>query len=108
MKPAAAFGPFRLDLSNEMLTHDGRPVKLRPKAFAMLAYLVGAAGHLVTKKELLDDLWPDVFVGDAALKTCMREIRQALCDDAQHPPYIETAHRRGYRFIAPVDEPYQP
>jgi pimeloyl-ACP methyl ester carboxylesterase/DNA-binding winged helix-turn-helix (wHTH) protein len=97
------FGPFRLDPANELLTRDGRAVKLRPKAFAMLSYLVASAGQLVTKQNLLDDLWPDAFIGDAALKTCMREIRQALDDDAQHPRYIETAHRRGYRFIAQVD-----
>jgi pimeloyl-ACP methyl ester carboxylesterase/DNA-binding winged helix-turn-helix (wHTH) protein len=97
------FGPFRLDPANELLTRDGRAVKLRPKAFAMLSYLVASAGQLVTKQDLLDDLWPDAFIGDAALKTCMREIRQALDDDAQHPRYIETAHRRGYRFIAQVD-----
>ena len=97
-----AFGPFVLDPANEVLTREGRQVRLRPKTFAMLAYLVAAAGRLVTKKDLLDDLWRDVFVGDAALKTCMREIREALGDDVQHPRFIETAHRRGYRFIAPV------
>jgi pimeloyl-ACP methyl ester carboxylesterase len=99
-----AFGPFRLDPVNETLTRDGRPVRLRPKAFAMLSHLVGAAGRLVTKKDLLDTLWADVFVGDAALKTCMREIREALGDDAQRPRYIETAHCRGYRFVAPIDD----
>jgi pimeloyl-ACP methyl ester carboxylesterase len=103
MSQSSAFGPFRLDPANELLTRDGRAVKLRPKAFAMLAYLVASAGQLVTKQDLLDDLWPDAFIGDAALKTCMREIRQALDDDAQHPRYIETAHRHGYRFIARVD-----
>jgi pimeloyl-ACP methyl ester carboxylesterase/DNA-binding winged helix-turn-helix (wHTH) protein len=103
--PQLAFGPFRLDPANEMLTRDGRPVRLRPKAFAMLSHLVASAGCLVTKKDLLDALWADVFVGDAALKTCMREIREALGDDAQQPRYIETAHRRGYRFIASVDRP---
>jgi DNA-binding winged helix-turn-helix (wHTH) protein len=85
-----------------VLTREGQQVRLRPKTFAMLAYLVAAAGRLVTKKDLLDDLWRDVFVGDAALKTCMREIREALGDDVQRPRFIETAHRRGYRFIAPV------
>ena len=102
--PPIAFGPFRLDPANETLTRDGRPVRLRPKAFAMLSHLAGAAGRLVTKKDLLDTLWADVFVGDAALKTCMREIREALGDDAQRPRYIETAHRRGYRFVAAVDD----
>src|SRR5262245_12521387 len=99
-----AFGPFVLDATNEVLTREGQHVRLRPKTFAMLTYLVAAAGRLVTKKDLLDDLWRDVFVGDAALKTCMREIREALGDDVQRPRYIETAHRRGYRFIAPVSE----
>src|SRR5262245_3092257 len=99
-----AFGPFVLDPANEVLTRDGQHVRMRPKTFAMLAYLVAAAGRLVTKKDLLDDLWRDVFVGDAALKTCMREIREALGDDVHRPRYIETAHRRGYRFIAPIAE----
>jgi pimeloyl-ACP methyl ester carboxylesterase len=102
--PPIVFGPFRLDPANETLTRGGRPVRLRPKAFAMLSHLIGAAGRLVTKKDLLDTLWADVFVGDAALKTCMREIREALGDDAQRPRYIETAHRRGYRFVAPIDD----
>ena len=99
-----AFGPFVLDPSNETLTRDGRPIRLRPKTYAMLAYLAAAAGRLVTKKDLLDELWPEVFVGDDALKTCMREIRDALGDNPQQPRYIETAHRRGYRFIAPLAE----
>ena len=100
--PPVAFGPFVLDSSNETLTRDGRPIRMRPKTFAVLTCLVDAAGRLVTKKDLLDELWPDVFVGDDALKTCVREIRDALGDDAQAPRYIETAHRRGYRFIAPL------
>ena len=58
----------------------------------------------MTKRELLDALWPDVFVADGALKVCIREIRRALDDDAPAPRFIETAHRRGYRFIAPVTE----
>ena len=112
-----AFGPFQLDRANELLTRYGHPIRLRPKTFAMLAYLVASAGKLVTKEELLTALWPDTFVADAALKTCMREIREALGDDARHPGYIETAHRRGYRFIAPIlavgrtatlDSPFRP
>ncbi len=75
---------------------------LTPKAYSVLVYLVEHAGRLVTKQELLDAAWPDVFVGDAALKVCIREIRKALEDEAQNPQYIETAHRRGYRFIADV------
>ena len=54
------------------------------------------------KQELLDAVWPGVFVGDAVLKVTIREIRKALGDDTDQPRFIETAHRRGYRFVAPV------
>src|SRR5208282_133068 len=75
---------------------------LRPKTFALLNYLVARAGQLVTKHELFSSLWPDVVVGDAALTVCVHEARDALRDDPQAPRFIETRHRRGYRFIAPV------
>jgi DNA-binding winged helix-turn-helix (wHTH) protein/pimeloyl-ACP methyl ester carboxylesterase/class 3 adenylate cyclase len=97
-----AFGECELDRASGRLRRRGQIVPITPKAYDVLAYLVEHAGRLVTKPELFDALWPDVFVGDAALKVCIREIRKALDDDAQVPRYIETAHRRGYRFIAPV------
>jgi DNA-binding winged helix-turn-helix (wHTH) protein len=96
------FGSCSLDLASARLKRDGRNIPLTPKAFAVLRYLVEHAGRLITKQELFDAIWTDVFVGDAALKVCIREIRRALEDDAQEPRYVETAHRRGYRFIAPV------
>ena len=96
------FGDFRLDQANATLSREGSAVSLTPKAFSVLEYLVEQAGRLVTKDEFMDRIWSGVFVGDAALKVCVREIRRALGDDSQHPRYIETAHRRGYRFIAPV------
>ena len=96
------FGSCALNLASAQLAREGHVVPLTPKAYDVLRYLVEHAGRLVTKQELLDAGWPDVFVGDAALKVCIREIRKALDDEAQKPHYIETAHRRGYRFIAPV------
>src|SRR5688500_18620152 len=96
------FGACALNRASGQLTRDGRAVPLTPKAYDVLRFLVERAGRLVTKQELLDAAWPDVFVGDAALKVCIREIRKALADEAQRPHYIETAHRRGYRFIADV------
>jgi pimeloyl-ACP methyl ester carboxylesterase len=96
-------GSCVLNCASAQLTRDGHVVPLTPKAYSVLLYLVQHAGRLVTKQELLDAAWPDVFVGDAALKVCIREIRKALEDEAQHPRYIETAHRRGYRFIADVN-----
>jgi pimeloyl-ACP methyl ester carboxylesterase len=98
----ARFGSFRLDRAQGRLWRANDIVPLTPKAFTVLDHLVSEAGRLVTKDELLDVAWPGVHVGDAALKVCIREIRRALADDAQAPTFVETAHRRGYRFIAPV------
>ena len=96
------FGSCALDWASARLRRDGQNVPLTPRAFDVLRYLVEHAGRLITKQELFDAVWADVFVGDAALKVCIREIRRALDDDAHKPRYIETAHRRGYRFIAEV------
>jgi pimeloyl-ACP methyl ester carboxylesterase/DNA-binding winged helix-turn-helix (wHTH) protein len=97
------FGPFTLDPVSGHLFRSGTVVPLTPKAFAVLQHLVTHPGRLFSKQELLDAVWPGVFVGDAVLKVTIREIRRALGDDAHAPRYIETAHRRGYRFI-PSDE----
>ncbi|HKE59445.1 MAG TPA: AAA family ATPase, partial [Pyrinomonadaceae bacterium] len=97
-----ALGPFRLDEANECLWHEKRAISLRPKAYAVLRYLVQHPGILVTKQQLLDDVWPNTFVSDAVLKDCIRQLREAFGDEARAPRYIETAHRRGYRFIGPV------
>jgi DNA-binding winged helix-turn-helix (wHTH) protein/tetratricopeptide (TPR) repeat protein len=95
---AVSFGPYRLD-SRDGLTVGTRPVRLTPKALALLCFLAGRPGQVVTKAELFGAVWPDTTVGDAALVTCIQEIRKALRDDARRPRYIETLHRRGYRFI---------
>ena len=79
------FGSCSLDLGSARLKRDGRNIPLTPKAFDVLRYLVEHAGRLITKQELFDAIWTDVFVGDAALKVCIREIRRALDDDAQEP-----------------------
>ncbi len=100
--PTLIFGTYRLDVQNATLERDGRPVALTPKAFSVLHHLARHAGRLVTKEEFLDVVWPGVFVGDAALKVCVREIRKAIGEDPQVPTYIQTVHRRGYRFVAPV------
>src|SRR5215471_3444369 len=72
------FGPFRLDLANACLWHAEQSVRLRPKTFAMLVYLVTHAGQLVTKEALIDAVWPETVVGDGVLKTSMTELRKAL------------------------------
>lgn len=103
------FGEYRLDPFSGHLYRGAAPVALTPKAFALLQCLTDQAGRLVSKAELLSAVWPDVFVGDAVLKSTIRELRRALDDSSQTPRFIETAHRRGYRFMAPVTfEPAPP
>jgi non-specific serine/threonine protein kinase len=96
------FGNFRLDTSRQSLLRDGETVSLSPKALAVLSYLATRPGRMVSKEELLEAVWPDTYITDAVLKVRMLEIRRALNDDAGQPRFIETAHRRGYRFIASV------
>ncbi|HEX6973135.1 MAG TPA: alpha/beta fold hydrolase [Vicinamibacterales bacterium] len=98
------FGPFRLDPVSGHLYKGDAAVPLAPKAYAVLQHLVTNAGRLVSKRELLDAVWPGVFVGDAVLKVAIGEIRKALGDNSKAPLYIETSHRRGYRFLAPVTD----
>jgi DNA-binding winged helix-turn-helix (wHTH) protein/tetratricopeptide (TPR) repeat protein len=98
------FPPFRLDPVIERLWRGEEEVAVRPKAFRVLQYLIERAGRLVTKDELLNAVWGDAAVTDAVLKVCIGEIREALGDDSSAPHFIETAHRRGYRFICPVEE----
>jgi DNA-binding winged helix-turn-helix (wHTH) protein len=79
-------------------------VLLTPKAFAVLAYLIEHAGRLVTQDELLDAVWPDTFVQPEVLKYQIADIRRTLGDCPKNPLFIETLPRRGYRFIAAVNQ----
>lgn len=98
------FDRFSLDLGNEELRDRERPLALTPKAFAVLAHLVQHAERKVDKAELLDAVWGERHVSDAVLKVAVREIRTALGDEARTPRFIETLHRRGYRFIGRLTE----
>jgi DNA-binding winged helix-turn-helix (wHTH) protein len=99
------FPPFRLDPINERLMRDQEMIPLRPKSFAVLRYLAERPDELVRKEELIEAVWPRTYVTDTLLKGCVTEIRKALGDNPAAPRFIETAHRRGYRFIAPVAPP---
>src|SRR5689334_2456859 len=93
------FDAFELDEADARLTRTGQPIALPPKAFAVLCTLARQPGQLVTKDALLDAVWGHRHVSESVLKTTISELRAALCDDAKQPRYIETAARRGYRFI---------
>lgn len=103
------FPPFRLDQINECLWRCGEAgdeerIRLSPKAFAVLRYLVKHAGRLVTQTELLDAVWPKSCVQPEVLKSQILDIRRAIGDDPKDPRFIETLPRRGYQFIAAANE----
>jgi TolB-like protein/DNA-binding winged helix-turn-helix (wHTH) protein/Tfp pilus assembly protein PilF len=98
------FGPFRLDAAEHLLLRDGEAVPLTPKAFDLLLALVERHGHLVEKDELMKKVWPDTFVEETNLTSNISQLRKALGDGENGERYIETAPKRGYRFVAGVRE----
>src|SRR5262245_31660493 len=96
------FGEHRFHLDTGQLWFRGVEVRLTPKAADVLKVLISNAGAPVSKDALFASVWPDVSVSDDALTTCIQELRRVLSDDAKKPQFIETRHRRGYQFIAPV------
>lgn len=102
MNTTLHFGAYRLDPQNEQLWRDQQVVRLTGKAFAILRHLAQRPNQLVSRTELFRSVWPDTIVSATTLTSCIKELRKALDDDARAPQYIETVHRRGYRFIAAV------
>ncbi|MCA1636121.1 MAG: winged helix-turn-helix domain-containing protein [Acidobacteria bacterium] len=98
------FGPFRVDVAEQQLWHDGQEIPLTPKAFSVLLMLVGHAGQTLLKDDLMKGVWPDSFVEEGSLADNVSILRQALGDDAKEPRFIKTVPRRGYRFVADVVE----
>jgi Tol biopolymer transport system component/DNA-binding winged helix-turn-helix (wHTH) protein len=98
------FGPYEVDLHTHELWKHGTKLKLVGQPFDILAVLVKRPGQLVTREELRSQLWPgDTFVDfNHGLNAAVNKLRDALCDSAEDPKYIETLPRRGYRFIAQV------
>jgi pimeloyl-ACP methyl ester carboxylesterase/DNA-binding winged helix-turn-helix (wHTH) protein len=96
------FDTYALDLRRCALLRGSEELQLRPKAFDVLRYLAEHAGRIVSKEELIQVIWPGIFVTDDSLVQCVREIREALGDDAQR--IIKTVHRRGYLFAADISE----
>lgn len=94
------FGSFRLDEAQALLVRDGQPVEVPPRAFQVLCELARRPGQLVTKDALIDAVWGHHHLNESALKNIVSQLRQALGDDARESRIIQTAARRGYRFIA--------
>jgi DNA-binding winged helix-turn-helix (wHTH) protein/TolB-like protein len=96
-------GDWQVDARANELRRPGRTLRLEPKAMQVLLRLAAAAGTVVTRSELLDDVWPDAVVGDEALTQAVIKLRRAFGDNPREPTCIETISKRGYRLIAPVD-----
>ena len=100
------FGTFAVDVRTGELTNAGRRTPLREQPFQLLLALLEQPGELITREELTSRLWPaGTFVdSDHGLNKAMNHLREALSDSADHPQFIETLPRKGYRFIAPVTQ----
>lgn len=98
------FDRFTLDASERLLLRDGQPVRLTPKEFETLLTLVRGAGRVMPKEELLKEIWPDTFVGEATLAQNVFTLRKALGEPEGGGAFVETVPRRGYRFAVEVRE----
>jgi len=103
-RPIYEFGPFRLDPSERRLTHSGEPVSIAPKCFDLLVVLVENGGHLLEKEELLARLWPDQFVEESNLSFQVSSLRKILGEGLNGEHYIETIPKKGFRFVATIDD----
>src|SRR5258706_11584526 len=95
----------RIELATGWAWRGDERLDLAPKTFAVLRHLVEHPKHLVTKDELLAAAWGDTVVSEAAVTSCIRDLRRALDDSSHAPRYIQTVHRRGFRFIGPIGSP---
>ena len=102
------FGDFVVDREAWQLRRSGQVVHLEPAVLNLLVYLIEHRDRLVPKQELMDTVWGDTVVSEAALSKAVARLRKALGDDAAHPKFVETAYALGYRFIADVHESTTP
>src|SRR5262245_17294794 len=100
--PSEAAPAIRIEADTGWAWRGSERLDLTPKAFAVLRHLVEHPQRLVTKEELLEAAWGETVVSEAAITSCIRDLRKALDDSSRTPRYIETVHRRGFRFIGPI------
>src|SRR5215510_10818925 len=101
-KDGLSFGPFNLLVSERLLTKGGAPVELGGRALDILIALISRPNEVVSKKDLMARVWPDVTVDEGSLRFHMTGLRKALGDGKDGARYITTLAGRGYCFVAPV------
>src|SRR5580700_4459543 len=101
--PMLCFSQFRIDASNQELWRGSEKLEIRRKSFEVLSYLARNPRRLISRDELLNNIWADgAAVGDGLLRAYIWELRHILGDNAKSPLYLETVNRRGYRFLPTV------
>ena len=99
-----SFGEWQLDTRHDELRRAGRHLKLEPKVFDVLLYLIEHRDRVVSYKELIEHVWPGQLIGDVTLARCIVAARLAIDDSGRLQRCIKTLRNRGYRFVAPVEE----
>ena len=94
------FGDIEIDLASVVLRTGDGPVHVEPQVFDVLAYLARNRERVVSKNELLDNIWGDRFVSESALTSRIKDARRAVGDDGRSQTVIRTVHGRGYQFVA--------
>lgn len=97
------FGDFEIDIARFELRRRGEPVHVEPQVFSVLMYLVEHRDRVVSKMELLDEVWEERIVSESALTSRIQAARRACGDSGRAQTVIQTRHGRGYRFVAPVE-----
>src|SRR5258708_16560940 len=106
VKRAVRFGLYEVDYASQELRKSGIKIKIQDQPFQILALLLERPGQIITREEIQKRLWAgDTFVDfDLGLNSAVKKLRQALGDESDNPRFIETLYRRGYRFLAPVQD----
>ena len=98
------FSGFRIEPAQRRLLYQGQSVPLKPKVLDLLLFLVERRGELIVKDELMKEIWPDTIVEENNITVSIAALRKTLGEDREHPKFIETVPRQGYRFVADVIE----
>ena len=107
-KNELSFGPFNLIVSERLLTKGGKAVELGGRALDILTVLISKPNEVVSKKDLMTNVWPGVTVEEGSLRFHMASLRKALGDGKGGARYITTIAGRGYCFVAPVSRAGSP